>query len=122
MKIEELIVRDNKLLSTTVSFFMILLIFINLNFNFSSFIDTVIGVIASAVYFLINGCFLGCAFFENEDLFLRFMLGYMLLITCLALVAWVVLIVYNLNIVGSILVLCIVCSLSSFLNKKRKTK
>jgi len=65
---------------------------------------------------------LGRAFFEKEDLFLRFMLGNLLLVTFLALIAWVVMIVYNLDIARSILVLCIVTALASLLNKRKKRK
>jgi len=118
MIIEESIIRDEKLLFTIVSYIMILMIFINLNFYFSP----AIGTIASVAYFLINGTFLGRAFFEKEDLFLRFMLGNLLLVTFLALIAWVVMIVYNLDIARSILVLCIVTALASLLNKRKKRK
>jgi len=118
MAMEELIVRDEKLLFTIVSYITILMIFINLNFYFSS----AIGTIASVIFFLINGTFLGRAFFEKEDLFLRFMLGNLLLVTCLALIAWVVMIIYNLDIERSTLVLCIVTALASLLNKRSKRK
>jgi len=115
---EELIVRDEKLLFTAVSFIMILMIFINLNLYFSP----AIGTIASVIFFLINGIFLGHAFFEKEDLFLRFMLGNLLLLTCLALIAWAVMTIYNLDITRSTLALCIVTALASLLNKRKKRK
>ena len=115
---EESIIRDEKLLFTTVSYIMILVIFINLNFYFSP----AIGTVASITYFLINGIFLGRAFFEKEDLFLRFMLGSLLLVTFLAMIAWVIMIIYNLDITRSILVLCIVTALASLLNKRKKRK
>jgi len=118
VRIEELIVRDEKLLFTIVSYIMILMIFINLNFYFSS----AIGTISSIIYFLINGILLGHTFFEEEDLFLRFMLGNLLLLTCLALIAWVVMTLYNLDITRSTLVLCIVTTLASLLNKRKKRK
>jgi len=116
--IEAAIVRDEKLVFTSVSFIMILIIFINLNFYFSP----AIGTIATIVYFLINGTILGHVFFEREGLFLRFMLGNLLLITCLALIAWVVMTIYNLDIAGSTLVLCIVTILASLLNKRNERK
>ena len=118
LMIEATIVRDEKLLFSSVSYVMILIIFINLNFYFSP----TIGTIATAVYFLINGTLLGHVFFEMERLFLRFMLGNLLLITCLALIAWVVMIFYNLDIAGSTLVLCIVTTLASLLNKRNERK
>jgi len=118
VRIEELIIRDEKLLFTIVSYIMILMIFINLNFYFSP----AIGTIASIIYFLINGILLGHTFFEEEDLFLRFMLGNLLLLTCLALIAWVVMTLYSLDITRSTLVLCIVTALASLLNKRKKRK
>lgn len=118
MKIQELIVRDEKLLFTIVSYITILMIFINLNFTLSP----VIGIPASIVYFLINGMFLGHIFFEKQDFFFRFMLGNLLLIVFLALVAWAVMIIYNLDTMSSTLVLCIVTAFCSFLNKRIKRK
>ena len=116
LKLQELTVSDRKLLFTTVSYIMILIIFINLNFTLSP----VIGTPASIVYFLINGMFLGHVFFEKQDLFLRFMLGNLLLIVLLASVAWAVMIIYNLDTIRSTLVLCIVTAVCSFLNKRVK--
>lgn len=118
MTMEELIVRDDNLLFTTVSYIVILLIFINLILFFSP----AIGTIASIIYLLINGAFLGHAFFEKEDLFLRFILGNLLLVTFLALIAWVVMTIYNLDIIRSTLVLCIVTTLASLLNKRKPRK
>ena len=116
LKLQELIVSDRKLLFTTVSYIMILIVFINLNFTLSP----VIGILASIVYFLINGMFLGHIFFKKQDLFFRFMLGNFLLIVFLASVAWAVMIIYNLDTIRSALVLCIVTAVCSFLNKKIK--
>lgn len=116
LKLQELIVRDTKLLFTTVSYIMILIIFINLNFTPSP----AIGTLASIVYFLINGMFLGHIFFRKQDLFFRFVLGNLLLIVFLASVAWAVMIIYNLDVMRSALVLCIVTAVCSFLNKRIK--
>jgi len=113
LKLQELIVSDRKLLFTTVSYIMILIIFINLNFTLSP----VIGTLASIVYFLINGVFLG-HIFKKQDFFFRFMLGNLLLIVFLASVAWAVMIIYNLDTIRSTLVLCIVTAACSFLNKR----
>ena len=116
---QERIARDEKLLFTTVSFAMILLIFLNLNFS----LTPAIGTTASILYFLINGTFLGHAFFEKEDRFLRFMLGNLLLIIFLGLIAWATMIIfYNLDIVRSALVLFIVSTSSSLLNKRMRWK
>ena len=116
LKLQELIVRDRKLLFTIISYIMILMIFVNLNFALSPGI----GILASIVYFLINGTFLGRSFFEKQDLFFRFILGNLLLVVFLASVAWAVMIIYNLDVIRSTLVLCIVTALCSFLNKRRE--
>ncbi len=116
LKLQELIVRDRKLLFTTISYIMILMIFMNLSFTLSP----AIGILASIAYFLINGTFLGHFFFGKQDLFFRFILGNLLLIVFLASVAWAVMIIYNLDALRSILVLCIVTALCSFLNKRRE--
>lgn len=116
---EERIARDEKLLFTTVSFAMISLIFLNLNFSFTP----ALGTTASIMYFVINGIFLGHAFFEKEDRFLRFLLGNLLLIILLGLIAWATLIIfYSLDTIRSALVLGIVTTSSSLLNKRMKQK
>lgn len=117
--IEELIIRDEKLLFTTVSYIVTLIVFVNLTL----FISWVIGTIASIFYFLINGVFLGRAFFEKEDLFSRFMLGNLLLIIFLGLIGWAIMIIFgNLDTIRSALVLCTVATVSSVLNKWMKRK
>lgn len=116
LKLQELIVRDVKLLFTTISYVMILIIFINLNYTLSR----VIGIPASIIYFLINGIFLGHSFFEKQDHFPRFMLGNLLLIVFLGAVAWVVMIIHNLDVIRSAIVLFIVTTLCSVLNKRTK--
>ena len=118
MEIEKLIVRDENLSFTLFSYIMILTIFINLNF----FPSPAIGTMTSIIYFLINGTFLGRAFFEKENLFLRFMLGNFLLVLFLGLTSWAIMIIYNLDIIRSTIVLCIVTALSSLLNKRMKPK
>jgi len=116
---EELIVRDEKLLFTTVSYIMTLMIFVNLALS----ISWVIGTTVSIVYFLINGVFLGLAFFEKEGLFQRFMLGNLLLVIFLGLIAWAIMIIFgNLDTIRSVLVLCTVATASSVLNKGMKRK
>jgi len=116
---EELIIRDEKLLFTTVSYIVTLMIFVNLALS----ISWVIGTTASIIYFLINATFLGRAFFEKEDLFSRFMLGNLLLIIFLGLIAWAIMVIfYNLDTIRSTLVLCTVATASSVLNKGMKRK
>jgi len=113
--LEESIAHDQKFFFTLVSCVMVLVILINLN----SFLSPAIGVAASIVYFVINGVFLGRAFFERETFFLRFALGNLLLVVFLGAVAWAVMISYNLDTIRSAIALSIVTILSSFLNRLR---
>lgn len=115
-KVEQIVVRDKKFLCTTFSYALIFLIFINIIVIHSP----VMGIAASSVYFLINAIFLGNAFFEKKDPFLKFMLGSLLLIVFLGLVSWVVMMIYNLDAVRSAIVLCTVTTLSSFMSKMAK--
>lgn len=117
-KLEELIVRDHNFIFTIFSFLLILIIYLNLSFTSSP----IIGTAASIAFFMINGIFLGHAFFEKENAFLSFLLGSLLFIVFLGLVAWIVMILHNLDIVRSTIVLCIVTALSSFLNRRMKHK
>lgn len=117
-KLEELIVRDHNFIFTIFSFLLILIIYLNLSFTSSP----IIGTAASLALFMINGIFLEHAFFEKENAFLNFLLGSLLFIMFLGLVAWIVMILHNLDIVRSTIVLCIVTALSSFLNRRMKYK
>ena len=114
--VEKAIVHDKNLFCTMFSYAMVFLIFINISVVHSP----VMGVAASSVYFLINAIFLGSAFFEKEDLFLRFILGTFLLIVFLGLISWVVMMIYNLDAIRSTIVLCTVTTLSSFMSKMAK--
>jgi membrane protein DedA with SNARE-associated domain len=89
-----------------------------MNLKFTT--SPIIGTSTSIVYFLINGMFLGNVFFEKQQLFLRFIFGNLLLIVLLALVAWAVMIIYNLDTIMSAFVLCVVTAVCSFLNKMIK--
>lgn len=117
-ELENLIAGDHNFSFTLVSYAIVLLIFINLNVIRSR----LVGGICSIIYLLVNGTFLGRAFFEKEALLLRLMLGNILLIVSLGLISWITLIVYNLDIVRATVVLCIVTALSSLLNKRMKQK
>jgi len=117
-KIEQRITRDENMLFTLVSYIVVLTIFINL----SEFQSSILGLPASAIYFLINGIFLGHVFFEKEATFFRLMYGLLLLIMLLGFVGWLAVIIYNLDVVRFTLVLFIVTTLSSLLNRKVKNK
>jgi len=112
------IIRDQKFVFTLLSYTTIFLIFVNISLVSSP----VVGVIASAIYFLINATYLGHAMFEQENAFVEFMLGLLVLVVVLGLVAWAVLILHNLNSIASVIVLSITSSFASFLNRKEKTK
>jgi len=117
-KLEKLMVHDHKLLFTLASYVLILAIYINLNaFQFS-----VLGIVGSLLYFLINGIFLGHAFFEKEDAFFRLMLGLLLLIMLLGFVGWLAVIIYNLDVIRFTFVLFVVATICSLTNRKVKHK
>jgi len=113
-KMEELIVCDEKFVFTIVSYITILMISLSTSVVFSPAIN----IPASIVYFLINGTFLGEAFFKKEAAVVRFMLGALLLIVVLGLAAWMMMIAYTLDVIPSAVVLLVVTSWSSLLNKR----
>ena len=117
-KMEELIVRDEKFVFTIVSYIAILMISLNSSVVFSP----AMSVPASIVYFLINGTFLGEVFFKKEAAVVRFMIGTLLLIVVLGIAAWMMMIVYTLDVIPSVVVLLVVTSWSSFLNKRMARK
>lgn len=115
-RLETLIAQDQKLLFTLASYVLVLVIYVNLNALQSS----VLGIAASLFYFCINGIFLGHAFFEKEATFFRLIFGILLLIMLLGFFGLLAVIVYNLNVISFTLVLFIVATLSSLLNRKVK--
>ena len=117
-KLETLITQDQKLLFTLTSYGLILAIYINLNHFHSS----VLGIAASILYFLINGIFLGHAFFEKEAAFFRLIFGTLLLIMLLGFVGLLAVIIYNLNVIRFTFVLFIAATLSSLLNRRMKNR
>jgi len=117
-RLEEVIALDRRFASTTVSYLMVLAIF----FNLKLIVSPIIGVGASIIFFLVNATFLGRAFFEDEPLFLKFMLGSLLLVVLLSLVGWLVMIAYNLDVLRSAIALGIVATSCSFLAKMQKKK
>lgn len=117
-KLEKLITHDPKLIFTLISYVVILAIYVNLN----TFKSPTAGIIAFILYFLINAIFLAHAFFEKEDVFFRLMFGVLLLIMLLGFVGWLIMIIYNLDVIKFTLVLFIVATLSSSLNRRMKYK
>jgi len=106
------------LMLTIVSYITILVIFVNMSFTNSP----TIGIVASVIYFMINATFFGYATFKRETLFMKFILGNLLLVVILGLVAWAVMILYNLDNIRSAIVLFITASFASLLNRKVKSK
>lgn len=115
---EKSVAQNKKLIFTIISYLAILAIFVNLN-NIKS---PLVGLIASAFFFVINAIFLGHAFLENEILFFRFTFGVLLLVMLLGFVGWLIMIIYNLDIIEFTLVLVITTTLSSLLNRRMKHK
>lgn len=117
-KVETLVAQDQKHIFTLTSYILILIIYVNLSVLQSS----VLGFVVSIFYFLINGIFLGYAFFEKETAFFRLMFGALLLIMLLGFVGWLAVIIYNLDVIRLTLVLFIAATVSSLLNRRMKTK
>lgn len=114
--IEKLVAQDKSFLYTIVSYSVALAIFINQN----TLKSPLIGLVASVIYFVINTIFLGNAFFEKENTFFRSMSGVLLLTMLLGFIGWLILIIYNLDVTRVALVLLVVATLSSLLNRKMK--
>ena len=100
---------------TAILYITVLIIAINLAITKSLFI----GIIASVLYFLTTGAFFGGAFFNRESLFLRLMLGILLIATVLGLVSWLAMIIYNLDVIPSVATLIIAATLSTLLVFKK---
>ena len=114
--IEKSVVPDKNFLYTIVSYFVVLAIFLNLN----SFQSSLFGLIASGIFLMINAVFLGNAFFAKENALLRLTFGTLLLIMLLGFVGWVTLIIYNLDTLRVALVLLVVATFSSLMNKRTR--
>jgi hypothetical protein len=112
--IESSIVQDKNHFYTFVSYFAVLVVFINL----SSIESPLIGPPASVVYFLINSIFVGCAFFEKEPRFFRLVFGVLLLIMLLGFVGWLIMIIYNLDAIRLSLALAVTTTTCSLLNRR----
>lgn len=118
MNLQYLITRDQKFAFTILSYITILLIFVNMSLVNSP----AIGIVASTIYFLINATYLSHALFRRENTFVGFLQGTLLLIVILGLVAWTVMVLYNLNNIGSVFVLGITASFASLLNRRVKSE
>lgn len=117
-QLESHIALDRFLISTLISYIAVAAFFVNITILKSS----ALGLIATTIYFLVNGVFLGNAFFAKENGFLRLMLGILLLVMLLGLVGWVVIIVTSLNTLMLTLVLVIAATASSMLKRMMGTQ
>jgi hypothetical protein len=116
--VEKSVVQNKSFLYTIVSYSVTLAMFVNLNSLRSPFI----GFIAFFIFFMINAVFLGNAFFEKETVFFRLVFGILLLIMILGFVGWLIMIIYNLDVIMLTLVLAISTTFSSLLNRRMKRK
>jgi hypothetical protein len=116
MELERTIVRDEKLRFTLLSFLLVLTILVNL----TSLKSPIIGISASLVYITVNAVFLAHAFFGSQELLFRLILGSLAFLMLLGFVGWLILAIYNLDIMASVLVLLIAATVSSLMNKRMK--
>jgi len=112
-KLESRITLDRFLIFTLISYVAVAAIFVNM----AILKLPALGLIATTIYFLINGVFLGNAFFAKENSLLRLMLGILLLVMLLGLIDWVVIIVASLNTLMLTLALVIASTASSVLKR-----
>jgi hypothetical protein len=81
-----------------------------------------LGSFALILYFLVNGVFLGHAFFVRAPLFLRMTFGTLVLIMLLGFLGWAIMITYNLDALRVTLVLLAATTVSSLANRRMKDK
>ena len=117
-EVEKSVVQNKSFLYTIVLYSVTLAMFVNLN----SLRSPLIGFAAFFVYFMINAIFLGNAFFEKENAIFRLVFGILLLIMILGFVGWLVMVIYNLDVIMFTLVLAISTTFSSLLNRRMKRK
>ena len=113
---EEFMVRDQRFVFTAVLFVLVLLILVNQIFFCSVFL----GSAASVMFLFINVVYLGHAFFRQENTFVRFVLGGLILLTVIGLVGWIALIAYNLDAFRLGVALGILAGFSSLSNRLKQ--
>lgn len=118
MNLTQLIMQDKAFLFTMTSLTSVLAIFLNL----STVQSPILGTVASIIYLLINATFIGQALFQNETLFIRFLLGTMFLVVIIGLVGLAIMILRNLDSISTSVVLSITTLLASLLNRRVKPK
>lgn len=117
-RLEELVVQNPKHLFTLVSLILVLVIYVNLN----TLQSPILGLPASIVYFIINGVFLGHAFFKEEAASFQLLLGILLAIMLLGFLGWLAVALDKIDLASFTLVLLLATTFSSLLNRKVKGK
>jgi len=115
-KIERTIVEDKKFLFTGLSYAL----FVIISSNLILLNSPIVGVAATLTYFLINIVFLTNFLTEDENSYIKFMFGALLLILSIGTVAWLVMIISNLDLIGTAMALIIVSTLCSILNRRKR--
>ncbi len=122
-KMEQAITTDRRYAFTIISYSTVLAIFLNLTLLVPALQQQMqtaallVGALASTVYLVINGVFLGHFFLEKESLLLKIVFGNLLLLVLLGFVAWIVVIISNLDVIRTTVVLLVATTLASSLNR-----
>jgi len=114
----QLVIQDEKLTFTVASYASIITIFLNI----STIQSPVVGIAASIIYLFINATFIGQAFFQNHELFIKSLLGTLLLIVILSLVGLAIMLLHNLDNASTAIALSITALLTSVLNRRVRPK
>lgn len=117
-RLERLIIDDSKLLSTISSYVLAVAIFANL----STVKSSIVGIAFCIAYLFINAVFLADAFFKKEAFLFRLIFGLLLVIMLLGFVGYIVMVIYNLDLIETTFVLFTVSTISSLVNKRMKPK
>ncbi len=115
--LENFVANNPRLLATLISYVLVLVIYINLSVK-----SAVVGIVGFTLYFMINGIFLAHAFFKKEEAFFGLMLGALLLIMLLGFVGWLIMIIYSLDAPSFTMVLIIVSTICSMLDRGMEYK
>lgn len=114
----QLVMQDEKFIFTIASYASILTILLNI----STVQSPIVGIAASIIFLFINATFIGQALFQNHNLFIKFLLGTLLLIVILSLVGLAIMLLYNLDNIRTAIALSITALLTSVLNRRVRPK
>jgi len=116
IRLERTITRDKNLRYSLFSYLLAAMILLNLFF----FQSPIIGISASLIYVFINAFFLGHVLFRSQEPFFRLILGSLVFLMLLGFVGWLVLTVYDLDVMALFVVLLIAATVSSLMNRRMK--